>query len=335
MQKGSGKKIVVYGAGAVGSLIGGLLAREGEDVTLIGRKDHVEAINDKGLLVRGGGYHDRIRVKASETLEFNPHIVLLAVKTQDVEDACRTIKDLAKESIILTLQNGVRSDDMVAGYFSKEQIVSGVVMFNAQYLKPGEVNYAQKGSVIIGDPFIHHRDRLRNIQEILDAAVTTRTSGNISGVHWSKLLINNMGNGMEAMTGMSMTKCMQSKVIRKISVQTLREGYRVLKNTGILLAPLPGVGMPLLNFMVHAPLFLSGWLLKRTMGQMDTLGSTLQSIRRGRSTEIEYLNGEITRLGQKHGMDTPFNSGVVKAVRNVEKTGKFFSPEELARRFRI
>ena len=335
MPTSSGKKIVIYGAGAVGSLIGGLLARGGEDVTLIGRRDHVGAINNSGLMIRGSGNDERIMINASENLDFSPDIVLLAMKTQDEEDACRTISKRAQRSLIVTLQNGVRSDDIAANYFPLENIVSGVVMFNAQYLKPGEVNYAQKGTVIIGDPFTKNAERLYSLQSLLNLAVKTRISDNIRGVHQTKLLINNMGNGMEAMTGLSMVKCMQNKVIRDISIQTLREGYRVLKKAGYHPEPLPGVAVPFLKFMVHAPLFLTGWLLKRTMGNMDTLGSTLQSIRRGRPTEIDYLNGEIVKIGQKTGMATPFNSGVVKAVKEVEKNGRFLSPAELAKWFRV
>ena len=130
-------KIVVVGAGAVGSLIGGLLARGGEDVTLIARQSHVEAIHEKGLHIEGVLGKLIIPVKAFETLDFKPDLVLLAVKSQDVETSCRENKDYLQNIPVITLQNGVRSDNIVATLLPKENIISGVVMFNSQFLKPG------------------------------------------------------------------------------------------------------------------------------------------------------------------------------------------------------
>ncbi len=335
MPSDPGQKIAVVGAGAVGSLIGGLLTLAGEDVTLIARKAHISAMNENGLLIRGAHGDTRIRVKSAEKLNFRPGLVLLAVKTQDVEEACRSIAGLAGSATIVTLQNGVRSDDIVAGILPAGRIISGVVMFNVQFLKPGEVTYAREGTIVIGEPSGEKSHTLGQVKDLLSKAVKTVTSSNIRGVHWSKLLLNNVGNGLEAMTGMPVSECMRHKAMRKTGIYTLREGFRTINKAGYHPVSLPGVPRLILRFIIFSPMPLASWLLSRSMRQLKTLSSTLQSLQRGRPTEIDYLNGEIVRLGETTGMATPFNSRILETVKEVEKTGKFFTPDELAIRFGI
>ncbi len=326
-------KIAVFGAGAIGSLIGGLLKRAGEDVTLIARPAHVEAIRMNGLRIQGVLGTLTIPVKAAETLDFQPDLVLLAVKTQDVEAACRQIKVFVQNIPILTLQNGVTSDAIAASILPREAILSGVVMVNAQFLIPGEIIYARPGALVIGEAFKPNGNRVRDIQALLRVAIRTEISNNIQGVHWTKLLINNLGNGLEAMTGQSIRDCMRHPGLKRIGVLALREGYQVIEKAGFHLAPLPGVPVPALQLLLRAPLPVSEGILTLSMGSLKTLSSTLQSLRRGRPTEIDYLNGEIVRLGRQAGLPTPYNSKVVEIVKEVERSRQFQTADELVCRF--
>ncbi len=326
-------KIAVIGAGAVGSLIGGLLARAGEDVTLVARPAHAEAIRAKGLRIEGILGELTVVVKAAEALDFRPDLALLAVKTQDVESACRPISAYLREAAVVTLQNGVRSDEIVASLLPRENIVSGVVMLNAQFLKPGEITYARGGFLVIGEPFGPNGQRVKDIQALLRRAIRTEISSDIRGAHWTKLLLNSLANGLEAMTGLSVRECLHHPGLRKIAVLTLKEGYRAVKRVGLHPAPLPGIPVLALTLIVRSPLPVAAWVLSRSVGSLKTLGSTLQSLRRGRPTEIDYLNGEIVRLGLAAGMATPYNSKVVDFVGRVEKSRRFYTPAELVSRF--
>jgi len=326
-------KIAVVGAGAIGSLIGALLARVGEDVTLIGRQEHVEAIQASGLVIEGVLGRLTIPLKATQALDFRPDLVLLAVKTQDVENTCQQIKELVEDAPIVTLQNGVRSDSIVASLLPAENILSGVVMLNVQYLKPGKITYARPGSLIICEAFGENGQRVRNIRALLNRAIRTEIRGDIQGVHWTKLLVNNLANGLEAMSGQSIKVCMRHAGLRKISVMALKEGFQVIEKAGFRTAPLPGVPAPFMEFILRSPVSIAAWTLSLAMGSGNTLGSTLQSLRRGRPTEIDYLNGEIVRLGQQVGLATPYNTRVVEIVKGVEKSQQFNTPEELIRLF--
>jgi len=302
-------------------------------VTLIARRAHAKAIRAKGLRIGGALGGLTLEVKAAETLDFRPDVTLLAVKTQDVESACRPVSAALRDAAVVTLQNGVRSDEIVAALLLQENIVSGVVLLNAQFLEPGEIIYARGWRLIIGEPFGPNGPRVKELRFLLGRAVRTETSNDICGAHWTKLLMNNIANGLEAMTGLSVRECLRAPRMRRIAALTLKEGYRAVRRSGIRLAPLPGVPLASLTFIVRSPLPATAWMLGRSVGSLKTLGSTLKSLRRGRPTEIDYLNGEIVSLGREVGMATPYNAEAVNLVHEVEKSRCFFIPDELVGQF--
>ena len=331
----SSPKIVVLGAGAVGSLIGALLARAGEDVTLIARPAHAAALRAGGLRVEGLAGVSVLPVRAAERLEFQPALVLLAVKTQDVEGACRENLEWLRAATVLTLQNGLRSDDLLAGLLPRGNILSGVVMMNVQFLEPGRVHLARAGGLVVGAPFGANDRRVYDLGQRLERAVPTRVSDDMRGVHCTKLLVNNVFNGLEAISGLPIRECMRAPGLRRIGALALQEGARTIRKAGYRLRPLPGVPFAALALMIAAPLPLAAGLLDLSMRNLDTLSSTLQSLRRGRPTEIDYLNGEIVRLGGELGLATPYNARIVELVKQNERSGRFPAVEALVREFGV
>ena len=112
-------QIAIIGAGAIGSLLGGMLARNKENVTLIGNKAHVEAINKKGLMVDGAAGNFTVNLKAAEKLDFEPDIVFISVKTQDVQKVCDEIQPYVKDIPVVMMQNGVISAEIAASVFNQ------------------------------------------------------------------------------------------------------------------------------------------------------------------------------------------------------------------------
>jgi 2-dehydropantoate 2-reductase len=326
MNSTSKPKIAVVGAGAVGSVVGGLLARVGEDVTLIARKAHVDAINAHGLHVAGALGKFIVTPKVEEELRFSPDLTILTVKTQDVETVCRQIKPYVTGAPLVSLQNGVRSDDMASEVFGKDSIIAGVVLFNAAFLNPGYVTCGVKGSLLVGEVYSENGGRVKKIAAILDRAIKTKVYNNIRGVRWTKLLVNALGNSMEALTGLSVGECMRYPGVRKIGIFILREAFKVLGKARVKLESLPDLPISMFKSVIHSPMPVASWLLSLTMSDMNTVTSTLQSIRKGKRTEIDYLNGEIVRLGGEMDIATPFNSNVVELVHKVEETHRFYPP---------
>jgi 2-dehydropantoate 2-reductase len=331
-------KIAVIGAGAVGSVIGGLLSKAGEDVTLIGRKTHVDAINRNGLVLDGPSGKLVIRVKAAENLDFKPDLALLTVKSQDVESSVKKVQPFLSGIPVVTMQNGVQSDDLVAGVLGKENIISGVVINNNQFLELGQASYSipfSKLALLIGEPFGAKGNRLQSLSALLNKALPTAISKDVRGAHWTKLIYN-LTNAVPAVTGLSYQEGNQYHQIRKLNVNLIKEGLKVIKIAGIKTSPVPGFPLTLARILVKLPLAISLSLVakreEKSLGKVPVLGSTLQSIKRGKNTEIDYLNGEIVNLGEKTGIPTPVNSLLVELVHQVEATRKFLTIDELAKR---
>jgi 2-dehydropantoate 2-reductase len=324
-------RVAVIGAGAVGSVVGGLLARAGEDVTLVGRKAHVDAVNRDGLRIDGALGEVRVRVAAAERLDFTPDLALLAMKTQGVAAAARELQPSLGGVPVLTMQNGVRSDELVAEVLGGEQLLSTVVMFGATFLEAGRVTYSPAGVLVLGVPFGPIDERARSVAALLDKAVPTRLSANIAGAHWTKLIVN-QNNALPAATGLSIQEVNRHPALRRLSVLMMREGVEAIAAAGIKLASLPRLPAAAVMAVLRLPLPIASRLLRLSslsLGRTPALGSTLQSVRRGEKTEIDYLNGEVVALGKRIGRPTPYNATVVDLVHQVEATGRFLTPEEV------
>jgi 2-dehydropantoate 2-reductase len=330
-------KIAVIGAGAIGSVIGGLLSKAGEEVTLIGRKPHVDAANRNGLVLEGESGRNVIKVKAAEDLDFKPDLALLTVKAQDVESSVKKTQLLLSSTQLVTMQNGVQSDDQAAGLLGKENIISSVVTFNGQFLEPGKISYSipfGKTALLIGEPFGNKGDRLQTLSTFLNKAIGTDISEDIRDAHWTKLIWN-LQTAVPAVTGLSYQDSYQYPEVRELTVNLLKEGLKVIKAAGIKAAAVPGFPMEPIETMAGEPLPVASTLLKKmaeSLGKVPVLGSTLQSIKRGKSTEVDYLNGEVVNLGKKTGILTPANSLIVELVHQIETTGKFLTVDDLTQR---
>ncbi|MEO7003536.1 MAG: 2-dehydropantoate 2-reductase [Ktedonobacterales bacterium] len=366
-------RIVVIGAGAIGCYLAARLSDAGEQVTLVGRPDQVAAISANGLLVRDSRDEAqspaqgvakaarRYQLPAVTRLEDiagtapetdqEDHLVLLAVKTQDVPNACQVLREwreqghIALETPILTLQNGVRADALAAQELGEAAIVGGVVMCAVTFTQPGEISVQFPGWLIVGEPFGPVGKRTQAIVNTLNAAIPTFLTHDLRAVRWSKL-ITNLNNGICAATGLTMPQVARDPAGALIAARMMQEGQRVAKAAGVRLdhglyglslralrrdsnAALVALLQSLMNgAMARMPAGLAARLLalagRSRLGNLPIRGSTWQSLARGKASEIAYLNGEIVRQGNELGVTTPYNTRLVALVKQVERTGTFF-----------
>jgi 2-dehydropantoate 2-reductase len=156
----------------------------------------------------------------------------------------------------------------------------------------------------------------------------------IEGAMWSKLVINALTNSLQALTGKPLSECVNDPVIASFAVRQLKESFGVVRAAGIPLIDMPSAPMKLFSTMVRLPAFVGKAILRKNLGRADeaaTMTSTLQSILRKQPTEIDYLNGEFVRLGEKTGFPTPVNRAIVEAIRRIETNGEFLSRDDIAR----
>ncbi len=327
-------KIAVIGAGAVGSVIGGLLARAGESVVLIGRAAHVESINAHGLTISGAHGTIHVILPAAETLDFVPDLALLCVKTQDLADVLKQHEHWLTGVPVITTQNGMQADAIAAAALGAEHVIGGVVLFGATYLEPGKVDYAPAGMLVIGELTRASQERTRMIASVLNKAIPTAVSENIRGAHWTKLIVN-QANALPTITGKPFHDTYAEPYLRQLSVWLMREAVRMIRKSGGTLGAMPTTPLTLIKLLMGMPMPVAEMLPRmylRRLGESPAYGSTLQSVKRGRATEIDYLNGEIVALGAKLNLPTPYNSSVVAMVHEVEQRGEFFSTGEIKAR---
>lgn len=334
----SGKKLAIIGAGAIGSLVGGILAHANEDVTLVARRRQIEAINTGGLKIKGVAGDFKVRIKTAEQLWFSPDIVFIATKTQQVSKICSEIKSMVSSTPIVLMQNGVRSARHAASILGYKNIISCVVLLNARYEKSGTVTYVNRAPIVIGDVFGDSNETVLILQSLLNQVADTVISRNIHGAQWTKLFINSMSNSIDAMTGLSQGEYVEFYELRKIAVFILKEALEIVENAGIQLDKLPGIPISLFKTMIKLPVPIAAVLLKFVLmskGNSHIITSTLQSIRNGKKTEIEYINGEFVKLGNRIGIRAPYNTKVVELINRIEESRMFFSPKELSHHFSI
>ena len=325
-------RIAVLGAGAIGSLVSGYLKLKGEDVSLIGRPEAVTAIGLNGLKISGVRGEFKVIVEAHDALTFNPDLLILATKSQDIDQALSNNINFLKSSIILTTQNGVRADDLVAKYVPKDKIISSIVMFGATYLEPGKIVHNFEGSWILGSMFDNGTDRsLIDISLVLDKAFPAVISQNIKGMKYLKIFVN-ANNCLPAILGISMQEAFADLNISRISIGIWKEGFNIIDTAGIELVSLPGFPVENITRLTALPPMEAAKIFSGIMSNLsrDPLyGSILQSIKRGRSSEIEYINGEFVTLADSLKINAPLNKRLVEMVRMVEKNNKFFSKQDL------
>ncbi|MEK6657309.1 MAG: ketopantoate reductase family protein, partial [Nitrospirota bacterium] len=314
-------KIAVMGAGAIGSVLGGCLAEAGEDVLLIGRKGNIDAINKNGLQIDGVRGRKNIRIKADTGLTERPDMLFLCVKTQDIPEACKAITSKTKDSIIITMQNGVKGDVLAAESLNRRDIVSSVVMFGATYIEHGKFIHNFEGDFIIGNAFSKNDDAVNKAASVLNKFSRTHISDNIHGVHWTKLLLN-LNNCIPAITGRTMQESFADMEQARFGFNLIKEGLTVIDKAGIRLSDLPDLPLTKLRGLLAVPIDEGAVIFSHIMQGLSKeplYGSILQSIKRGKATEIDYLNGEIVELGKRINLPTPYNSKAVEMVHKVER----------------
>jgi 2-dehydropantoate 2-reductase len=324
-------KIVILGAGAIGGLVAGYLKSKQQDVSLVARAESIKAIKEGGLRICGARGDVSIKIEISDKLSFKPDLLILATKTQDVEKAIRDNLEFIKDTLILTTQNGIQADNLVRGYIPQENIISSIIMFAGTYLQPGRIVHNFEGNWIIGRVFGQNDAGVTSVSQALSPAFCVIVSERIKGMKYLKIFVN-AGNCIPAILGRSMQEVFSDVDISRININIWREALDIVNKAGIELTSLPNFPLERLTKLAAMP---SEQAAKIFSGIMQNLskeplyGSILQSIKRGRPSEIDYINGEFLRIAKANGLTAPLNAKLVEMVHRVEKTNRFFSKEEL------
>lgn len=340
-------RIAIIGAGAIGGVVAANLKKAGEDIVLIGRSDQVDVIGKQGLTIKGVRGTETIKVPVMTRLDKPYDLVIFAVKTQDIEEAfLHNSEFLEQGGLILTTQNGVQADNILSGHFERDRQLSSIVMFGATYkagreLSPGKEGDSPlyihnfEGDWIIGRPLMPLDPTAHEVAGVLGKAFKVVTSTNIMGQKYLKLFVN-FNNCIPALVGKSMQETFVDIDLCRLSIMLLKEGVDIVTRAEIELVSLPDFPKERIYGLVKMPLEQAAGIMNKTLTTLSKeplYGSILQSIMRGKTSEIDFINGEIAHLANHFKIPATLNSRVVDMVHEVERTGKYFTIEEVKKSF--
>lgn len=327
-------RIAVIGAGAVGGLLAALLDRAGHEVEVTARGEHLAAIRADGIRLDGGYGEHVARVAAGEALDARPELAILATKAQDAEAALRANAAVLDGVPLLVVQNGLGGIRIAREVLPDAPLLGGLALFATSYLSAGRITVTAALPLVVGAAEGTASGVLDDVVAVLRGALEIERVENLEGAQWTKLLVNHV-NALPAITGLSVQQTIADDGLRGVLSASLRETVRIANRIGVRFAGLqgfPGWMLPWLGRVPLAVVALFPRILARRMGDVPNPGSTLQSLRRGQLTEIDFLNGAVVRVAREHGLDAPVNSALVDLVHEVERTSEFRSPADVVAR---
>jgi len=304
-------RVAVFGAGAVGCFYGGMLARAGHDVVLIGRRAHVDAIREAGLHFEGLQFDEHVRVAASIEPEAvrGARLVLVCVKSTDSEQAATQLAPwLDADSIVVNLQNGVDNAERIQARLSRP-VIPAVVYVATEMAGPGHLKHHGRGELVIGAldaaPPPALRQALASVQRWFgEAGVAVAISENVAGELWGKLVVNCAYNAISAISQLPYGAMIRGSGVREVMRDVVAETLAVAAASGVRTAP----------ELVDNVYRIAEWMPTQ-------YSSTAQDLQRGRPTEIDHLNGYVVRRGDALGVPVPANRVLYALVKLIESKG--------------
>ena len=301
-------KIAVVGAGAMGSLFGGLLAENGNDVWLYDvQAEHVKAINANGLSIEHEGQTRAVRIKA--TCEANDigqvDLVIIFVKSTHTRVAATTAHGLVgTDGLAMTLQNGMGNADIIAAVIKPDRILAGTTAHGATLLGAGKIRHAGIGPTTIGMWARGHTgyDRARPFADVLTrAGINTNVVEDVREIVWHKLFINIGINAITALTGIKNGQILDLEVTRELSRAAVDEAIGLARALGITVQK-----------EIVAQVFE---IAEATAVNRSSMG---QDVDNHRQTEISAINGFIVREAKKLGLKAPVNETLTALVETLQ-----------------
>jgi len=320
-------RTVIVGAGGLGSVVGGYLAKAGYPVTLIARPAHVEAIRDSGLeIAAADGRHLVREIQATD----NPktvtaaELLILSVKTYDTDESLKGVAHLSgRVRCALSLQNGVLKDRALGTVFGPESVIGATTMIGATLEGPGKVHYTAPSTTYVGEFDRRETDRVRAVVEMFDkAGLKTQAAADIRSVTWCKLNHILPSASLSVLTRLEFHRVLKDRTLAALFVELTRECAQLAKAQGIPLNDFPGFEV---KTVCEAPMEEAIAFVREHGQKMEAAGMTrvrismLQDVERGKRTEVEEIIGYVVREAGRLQTPVPKIDLVYRLVKGVSE----------------
>jgi 2-dehydropantoate 2-reductase len=296
--------IVILGAGAIGSLFGAFLSKK-NDVLLIGRSSHVNAINQNGLTIEGKTQLN-VKIRAVDSvnkISFSPDLLIITVKSYDTESAIKEVKsNIGDNTIVMSLQNGLDNLEKIGKYVSREKIIACTTTHGVVFSKPGIIKHTGIGKTVLGPLTGRNIQNAESIANMLsDVGIKTTVNDDIIKEIWIKAIVNSSINPLTALFNCKNGYLLKNPVLENILEKTCEESTSVANAYGIDVTP---------SSMIRK----TKEVVKETY---ENHSSMLQSILQGKKTEIESINSKIVEVGRKHNIKTLMNEILIYSIESI------------------
>ncbi len=328
-------RVGVFGAGAIGTFVGGRLAASGCDVTLVGRPRVLDPIAQRGLtledLEERAPRHvppGRLALAGDARALADRDVVLLTTKSLGTrEGALALAQHLPGHVAVVSLQNGVDGPSILRDVLGARRGYGGMVAYNVVFREPTRLRRATSGPIVLermapGEEVFTRGGVPRLALAMQAAGLTTLESREIARVLWTKLLFN-LNNALNALSGLPLRTQLRDRAYRRLMAAMMDEGLAVMRAQGLRPVRLGTLYPPLAARLLPAPDFL----FERAAAAMlridpEARSSMADDLAQRRPTEIDALNGVVVRAGRAHGLAAPLNERVVLAIREAEASGE-------------
>ena len=319
----SDRPIGVAGAGSIGCFVGGMVAAAGRRVALLARPRVIEEIEGNGLRLTSFEGLERSIASNRLTLSDDPSIfgdagvVLVTVKSADTPDIADIIaRHAAADAVIVSLQNGVGNLSLLRQRLPGRRVLGGMVPFNVIALGEGRFHRATSGDIVV------EQDDAGTADKLSVPGLKMRPTRDIAGVQWGKLLVN-LNNALNALADLPLRQQLAQRAWRTLFADQIAEGLAAIRAEGI--RPISSTPVPVswTPHLLRLPDALFNMILGRTMKiDPEARSSMWEDLQRGRRTEIDYLQGVITAIADRRGLEVPLSRRIVALIKSAEAAGK-------------
>ncbi|MGO5024052.1 ketopantoate reductase family protein [Lawsonibacter sp. LCP25S3_G6] len=331
-------KTAIYGAGALGTVMGALLTQKGVDIDLITRNaEHARAMKEHGAVIYGL-INETIPVHSmtpDEMQERYDIIFLMTKQMQNRKDAEFLLNYLSEDGVICVLQNGIPEPEL-AQCIGEDRVIGGIVTWNAVRTEAGRVFVSPPASSLsfsVGTISGARTPQLLKVQEVLSQMCMTEIVDNLMGLRWSKLIINACLSCPATILGGKCGDVLDDPQWRRVAMHILHECVTVGHAAGVEFVEIQGCNFAKeLDFVTEEEEQRSLALAPECFSKYHPgVPSMLGDLQKGRPCEIDALVGVICRMGREHGIATPFSDMAVRTVKDISEGKITFSKEHVAR----
>jgi 2-dehydropantoate 2-reductase len=318
-------KIVIAGAGSIGCYVGGMLATANNNVHFFARPRIADDLQKNGLQLsdwtgrREKLTPERLSISTDASILKDADLILICVKSKDSKEMAQTILESGNTTAtIFSCQNGVSNVEAIQSVLPNHTVLPVMVPYNVVYTVGGRFHCGTEGELYCQDD-----ENAQILKQAADnAQLALELKPDMPSILWGKLLLN-LNNPVNALSGIPLKQQLETRAYRKIYGQCLKEGLAVLKAANIKPGKVAAVPVGVIPFILALPDFLFKRIAQKMLAiDPQARSSMWEDLKNQRPVEVDYITGEIIKLGERLGIPTPMNQRLLQLVKQAQQDGK-------------